>query len=101
MGINILLSGRLKLAGYGQGKPQNGDGTFRLNLGKGSTVREAIHSMGIPVDEVVMTMLNGRKCDLGVRVEPDDRVILIPRDVAALWQAFGRMNLGVESVFDF
>ena len=30
-----------------------------------------------------------------------DRIILIPQDVAALWRAFGRMNMGMESVFDF
>jgi hypothetical protein len=101
MGINILLSGRLKWAGYGQGKPDNGDGTFRLNLGEGSTVQEIIHSLGIPFDHVVMTMINGRKCDVGASVKPDDRVILIPQDVAALWRAFGRLNLGMESVFDF
>jgi hypothetical protein len=101
MGINVLLSGRLKLSGYGQGKPENGDGTFHMNLGEGSTVREVIQGMGIPADMVVMTMVNGRKCDTRVSVEPNDRVILIPRDVAALWQAFGRMNMGMESVFDF
>jgi len=101
MSINVLLSGRLKLDGYGQGKPENGDGTFHLNLGEGSTVREVIQSMGVPSDKVVMTMLNGRKCEVGTRVKPDDRVILIPQDVAALWRAFGRMNMGMESVFDF
>jgi hypothetical protein len=101
MGINVLLSGRLKLGGYGQGKPENGDGTFHLDLGEGSTVREVIQGMGIPFDKVVMTMLNGCKCDMAVRVKPDDRVILIPQDVASLWRAFGRMNMGMESVFDF
>ena len=101
MGINVLLSGRLKLSGYGQGKPENGDGTFHLNLGDGSTVREVIQGMGIPANKVVMTMINGRKCDRGVRVEPNDRVILIPQDVAVLGRAFGKMNMGMESVFDF
>ena len=101
MGVNILLSGRLKLAGYGQGTPQNGDGTFHLNLGEGSTVREVIQSLGVPFDQVVMTMINGRKCEVEASVRSDDRVILIPQDVAALWRAFGRLNMGMESVFDF
>jgi hypothetical protein len=101
MGINVLLSGRLKLDGYGRGKPENGDGTFRLNLGEGSTVQEVIQGMGVPSDKVTMTMLNGRKCEVGARVKPDDRVILIPQDVAALWRALGTMNMGMESVFDF
>jgi hypothetical protein len=101
MGINVLLSGKLKWGGYGQGKPENGDGTFHLDLGEGSTVQEVIQGMGIPFDKVVMTMINGSKCDMAVRVKPDDRVILIPQDVASLWRAFGRMNMGMESVFDF
>lgn len=101
MGINVLLSGRLKLDGYGKGKPENGDGTFHLNLGEGSTVQEVIRGMGVPSDKVAMTMINGRKCEVRTRVKPDDRIILIPSDVAALWRAFGRMNMGMESVFDF
>ena len=101
MGINVLLSGRLKLDGYGKGKPENGDGTFRLNLGEGSTVRQVIRGMGVPSSKVVMTMINGRKCEVGAKVKPGDRVILIPEDVAALWRALGTMNMGMESVFDF
>jgi hypothetical protein len=38
---------------------------------------------------------------VGARVKADDRVILIPSDVAILWRALGRMNMGMESVFDF
>ena len=101
MGINVLLSGRLKLDGYGKGKPENGDGTFRLNLGEGSTVRQVIRGMGVPASKVTMTMINGRKCEAGTRVKTGDRVILIPQDVAALWRALGTMNMGMESVFDF
>jgi hypothetical protein len=101
MSINVLLSGRLKLDGYGKGKPENGDGTFHLNLGEGSTVREVIQGMGVPSGKVAMTMINGRKCEVGTRVKADDRVILIPSDVAVLWRALGRMNMGMESVFDF
>jgi len=101
MSINVLLSGRLKLDGYGRGKPENGDGTFRLALSEGSTVQQVIQSMGVPSNKVTMTMINGRKCEVGARVKPDDRVILIPSDVAILWRALGRMNMGMESVFDF
>ena len=101
MSINVLLSGKLKLDGYGQGKLENGDGTFRLALPEGSTVQQVIQGMGVPSDKVTMTMLNGRKCEAGTKVKPDDRVILIPSDVACLWRAFGRMNMGMESVFDF
>ena len=39
MNVNVLLSGRLKIDGYGKGKPENGDGTYRLNLPKGRTAR--------------------------------------------------------------
>ena len=101
MSINVLLSGRLKLDGYGRGKPENGDGTFQLALPEGSTVRQVIRGMGVPSDKVTMTMINGRKCEVGARVKPGDRVILIPSDVAALWRALGTMNMGMESVFDF
>jgi hypothetical protein len=99
--VNVLLSGRLKLDGYGRGKPENGDGTFRLALPEGSNVRQVVRGIGVPSDKVTMTMINGRKCEVRARVKPDDRIILIPQDVAALWRAFGRLNMGVESVFDF
>jgi hypothetical protein len=101
MGITVLLSGRLRLDGYGRGKPKNGDGTFPLDLRDGSTVREVIRNMGVPSEKVAMTMINGRKCDVAAKVRTDDRVILIPQDVAVLWRALGRLNLGVESVLDF
>jgi hypothetical protein len=101
MTVNVLLSGRLKLDGYGQGHPLCDDGTFRLVLGEGSTVREVIQGMGVPSDRVVMTMLNARKCQVAASLKPGDRVILIPSDVAALWRAFGTLNMGMESVFDF
>jgi hypothetical protein len=101
MTVNVLLSGRLKLDGYGQGHPMDDDGTFRLPLGEASTVQEAIQGMGVPSDRVAMTMLNGRKCQVGTGLKPGDRVILIPSDVAALWRALGVQNMGMESVFDF
>ena len=99
--MKILLSGRLRLDGYGQGKPENGAGTFRLTLPQGSTVRPVIRGMGVPSGKVVMTMINGRKCEVTALVKPDDRIILVPSDVAALWRALGRMNMDMESVFDF
>ena len=101
MNINVLLSGRLKIDGYGKGKPENGDGTYRLSLPKGSTVKEVIQGMNIPLDKVALTMLNASKCDVKASVKPEDRVILIPSDVALLWRHLGRMNLGAESVFSF
>lgn len=101
MTVNVLLSGRLKLDGYGRGHPLGDDGTFRLSLRRGSTVRDIIRSMGVPRDRVTMTMLNGRRCDAQASIESGDRVILIPSDVAALWRFFGNQNLGAESVFDF
>jgi hypothetical protein len=101
MNINVLLSGRLRLDGYGKGKPDNGDGTFQLTLRRGSTVREVIEDLDIPLEKVTMTMLNARKCDIAAPVKQDDRVILIPSDVALLWRFLGLMNLGAESVFDF
>jgi hypothetical protein len=61
MGVNVLLSGRPRLDGYGQGKPENGDGTFRLALPEGSTVRPVIRGMGVPSGKVVMTMINSRR----------------------------------------
>ena len=101
MTVNVLLSGRLKLDGYGQGHPLGSDGTFQLSLGQDRTVGDVIHGMGVPTDRVTMTMLNGRKCRAGSNVKSGDRVILIPQDVAALWRFLGNQNLGAESVFDF
>ena len=101
MTVNVLLSGRLRLDGYGQGYLESKDGTFRLSLGQDSTVREVIQGMGVPAERVAMTMLNGRKCQTGSHVRSGDRVVLIPPDVAMLWRFLGTQNLGAESVFDF
>ena len=101
MNVNVLLSGRLRLDGYGRGKSENNDCTSRLTLPAGSTVKDVIQGMGIPLGKVVMMMVNARKCDAGTPVEAGDRVILIPSDVALLWRHLGAMNLGAESVFDF
>jgi molybdopterin converting factor small subunit len=98
--VNVLLSGRLKLDGFGQGRPTAADGTLTLALGDGSTIREAIAGLRVPSDRVVMTMVNGRQCPTEVRLNSGDRVILIPEDVAALWRALGRQNLGMGIGFD-
>ena len=101
MTVNVLLSGRLRLDGYGRGHSANDDGTFRLSLGQSSTVKDVIRDMGVPTERVAMTMLNGRKCQPESGVRSGDRVILIPSDVAMLWRFLGNQNLGAESVFDF
>lgn len=99
--VNVLLSGRLKLDGYGRGKSENRDGTFSLTLPEKSRVLQAIQGMGIPSSKVAMTMLNGRNCKRGTRLKTNDRVILIPTDVAAFWRYLGAMNMNKETVFDF
>ena len=101
MTVNVLLSGRLKLDGYGQGHPQGSDGTLELTLDEGGTVQDVIRCMGVPPEQVTMTMLNGRKFRRGFCLQSGDRVILIPRDVAALWRFLGNQNLGMESILDF
>jgi hypothetical protein len=57
--------------------------------------------MGIPTGKVAMMMVNARKCDAAAPISPEDRVVLIPSDVALLWRHLGAMNLGADSVFDF
>jgi hypothetical protein len=101
MNVNVLLSGRLRIDGYGKGKPENRDRTYRLALPEDGTVKEVIQGMDVPLSKVTMTMVNGRKCDTTAHLRPEDRVILIPSDVALLWRHLGLMNLGAESVFDF
>jgi hypothetical protein len=101
MTVNVLLSGRLKLDGYGQGHLQNNDGTFRLALAEGATVQDIIECMGVPGEQVIMTMVNARRCPVGANLRPGDRVILMPPDVAALWRFLGVQNMGMESVCDF
>ncbi len=99
MTIDVLLSGRLKLDGYGQGHSLNDDSTYRLALREGSTVRDVIGRMGVPPELVTMTMLNGRGCQAEANLKSGDRVILSPRDVALLWRALTRQNLGMEIGF--
>jgi putative ubiquitin-RnfH superfamily antitoxin RatB of RatAB toxin-antitoxin module len=100
MMVSILLSGRLKIDGYGQGHPMNDDSTFQLALRDGSTVRDAIRGMGVPSERVTMTMINGRKSRAEANLKPGDRVILIPEDVAILWRALTRQNLEMGIGFD-
>lgn len=99
--IDVLLSGRLKLSGYGQSLAANGDGTVRMALAEGETVREVVQNLGVPSSQVAMTMVNARQCPSGTVLNPGDRLILIPPDVAALWRFLGLQNLGAESIFDF
>lgn len=101
MNVNVLLSGRLRIDGFGKGKPENGDGTYRLALPEGSTVGEVIRGMNVPPERVAMTMVNARKSMGTTPLKAGDRVILIPSDVALLWRHMGLMNLGAETVFDF
>jgi len=63
MTISVLLSRILKLDGYGQGHPSNGDGTYVPGLPQKSTVHDVMQGRGVPLAEVTMTMLNGRKCE--------------------------------------
>ncbi|HEX2986692.1 MAG TPA: hypothetical protein VHS06_00735 [Chloroflexota bacterium] len=101
MTVDVLLSGRLKIDGYGEGHPTNPDGSFRLSMEEGCTVQKVVHDMGVPPERVAMTMVNGRRTGNGRNLMSGDRVILIPADVACLWRALGRQNMGMESVFDF
>ena len=101
MNVNVLLSGKLRLDGYGRGKRENRDGTFRLTLPEGSTVQDVIRGMDVPLPMVTMMMLNASQCTAATPVKPDDRVVLAPSDVALLWRHLGMMNMGMESTCDF
>ena len=100
MTVNVLLSGRLRIDGYGWDHPLNEDGTFRLALKEGGTVQDIIGGMSVPSERVTLTMLNGRQCQVEQALKPGDRVILIPEDVAILWRALHRQNLGMGIGFD-
>ena len=52
MAIDVLLSGRLKLDGYGRGLPRNGDGTMHLSLVEGGTVRDVVERLGMSADVI-------------------------------------------------
>ena len=82
--IDVLLSGRLKLSGYGQGRAANADGTVQMALAEGETLREVVQNLGVPASQVAMAMVNARQCPAGTILHPGDPVILIPPDVAAL-----------------
>ena len=100
MTVDVLLSGRLKIDGYGRNHPLNADGTFSLALKEGSTVKDTIGGMSVPSERVTLTMLNGCQCRAEQALKPGDRVILIPEDVAILWRALHRQNLGMGIGFD-
>ena len=100
MTVNVLLSGRLKIDGYGQGYAMNDDSTFRLALREGGTVRDVIGGMGVPPEKVTSAMLNGRQCQEETALRPGDRVILISQDVAILWRSLHTQNLGMGIGYD-
>jgi len=100
MEIDVLLSGMLRIQGYGSGHTLREDGTVRLRMHHRSTVTDVIRRLGIPVQRVVMTMRNGRQCQATADLRQGDRVILIPEDVAMLWRALGRQNLGMGIGYD-
>jgi hypothetical protein len=60
-----------------------------------------IRRIGVPLNQVSMTMINGHRCRVGSAIKGGDRVVLIPPDVAALWRFLGCQNMGAESVFEF
>jgi len=101
MTVNVLLSGRLQLDGYGRDYARGSDGTYQLDLGEGSTVQDLIGRLGEPRDQVALAIRNARKCPVEASLKTGDRNILIPPDVAAMWRFLGRQNLGAESLFDF
>jgi sulfur carrier protein ThiS len=78
MNVNVLLSGRLKIDGYGEGRFQNCDGSYRLAVPDGSTVKEIIRSLRIPRESVALTMVNARQSDTLAHVKAEDRIVLIP-----------------------
>ncbi|HEY75559.1 MAG TPA: hypothetical protein G4O00_05175 [Thermoflexia bacterium] len=100
MAVKVLLSGRLYVRGYGQDKKNGLPGWFELDLQGGETVQEVIEAMGVPSDEVSITMVNGKECKREASVRDGDRVILIPPDVAALWRYLSAMSMHFGSVFD-
>ena len=101
MTVNVSLSGRLVLDGYGQSHPTNGDGTYQLTLEKVSNVQDVIRSMGVPFDQVAMIKINGRECEVEADVKAGDRIALVAPDVAPFWRFVGLQNLGMNGVVDF
>lgn len=100
MSIDVLLSGILRIEGYGRGHTLCEDGTYRVWVSHRCTVKDVIRRLGVPAHRVVMTMLNGRQCQTAATLKQGDRVILIPEDVAMLWRALGRQNLGMGISYD-
>ncbi len=98
--IDVLLSGRLRLDGYGSGQPTNGDGFLRLPMPPGRTVRDVIRQLGVPPDKVAMVMVNARHRSLGTSLQAHDRVILIPQDVERLWRFLCMQNLRTDGVLE-
>jgi len=101
MTVNVILTGRLRIDGYGKGHTTNGDGSMQLALQEGGTVCDVIASMNVPSEMVAMAMVNGRRCLNGTPLNANDRVVLIPPDVACFWRMLGIQNMGMDSVFDF
>ena len=100
MPVDVLLSGMLRMQNYGQGLTRRDDGTYRVWMRQESTVVDVIKRLGVPARRVVMTMVNGRQCQPTDTLKRGDRVVLIPEDVAALWRALGRQNLGMGIGYD-
>ncbi|OIP91603.1 MAG: hypothetical protein AUK55_10840 [Syntrophobacteraceae bacterium CG2_30_61_12] len=74
MAIQLLLAATLRsyLAGY---DPLQGR---RLEVPRGTSVRQLIQRLGLPEDEVKLVMVNGIVTKLDAVLEGDERVALFP-----------------------
>ncbi len=97
MSVKVLLSGKLRLDGYGKRRAKNPDGTMDVLIRPGGTIRDVEREVGVPPERVAMTMVNGRNGSCDGALRPGDRVILIPSDVAVLWRFIGVQNLGMDN----
>lgn len=56
----------------------NGEKEFDLDLPTGSTLKDLIHSLGIPAEVALVMLVNGRPAEARTHLAHSDKVTLFP-----------------------
>lgn len=55
-----------------------GEGSFRLNMASGSTLKNLIDKLKIPRSINMVILINGRHADAETHLSPEDKITLFP-----------------------
>ena len=86
MQVSVLLTGKLRTDGICAECERDHEGRIPLEIRQGACVEDIIHILRIPPCLVAGVTLNGSRCSLSSPLNPGDRVMLMPPEIAPLWR---------------